>query len=71
MGCSDASHIWQLGRGSTNAFVNKCAKHCGEKMNKDKFFQSSAETDIETNSGIMICQVVQLGYAYGMMWKHA
>lgn len=39
-------------------------------MNKDKFSQSSAETDIETNSGIMICQVVQLRYACGALWKH-
>lgn len=39
-------------------------------MNKDKFFQSSAETDIETNREIMICQVVQLRYAYGALWKH-
>lgn len=71
MGCSNASHIWQLGRGSTNSFVNKCAKHCEEKMNKDKLSQSSAEIDIETNTRIMICQVVQLRYAYGALWKHA
>lgn len=40
-------------------------------MNKDKLFQSSEKTDVETNSEIMMRQVVQFGYAYRTMWKHA
>lgn len=39
-------------------------------MNKDKLFQSS-EKDVETTSEIMMRQVVQFGYAYRTMWKHA
>lgn len=51
---SNASHVRQLDLGSIGSSVNKCAK----------LFQSSGETNMETNSGTTTYQVVvQLAYA--------